>query len=1137
MESALNVQMVKLASRELVQHDTNAGAQYDVKSNTLSKKGAALKVNDLVLRKFDPTGKPSKQDWTWKVVALNLAEPLSPVKDLELGGEYAVWVISERQVHPFKLVGINIATQTYTFLPTKGDSNLVEISATVEHLPYVYPKGIKVHGECESLVFESVIRKGRAEHCRQTVSFAELEMKEKYQLDTGHCHVAEAIGKPTGSNVHFQMTNYEPYGVACLHGLKVSLGMHNFGTGRFHSGVWDDIRSHSEQNTRVIGDFTKIVNAPLITEGMYEFLTKDVNWKLHWEKLVADLGFGEELSNIHKLLSVFVQELRDMAPYERTHLQTRFFETGDNFYLGMEFTREYDEWKGRTVHALTAPIVSKHLTITDSAEKAKAVRSLRALTGALAQNIDRLWYDSCLEVIRSGDVYNPGGQGTIPRLYLIDALEDQPLGSLIVGEAFRTDPLHRYEVLVNDGLHGVCIVRDIEGHVSRMSKSTRVKRGSNLTRNPGGNAESKVSIATFPVAHYVNHRTMRLNNSKRGYVFAFLGDEQSTPHFMRYSGLTGGAINSMLLNNFLTDALSGVDFAARFKQYSATTNWSNGEVVTRGTGANYGEDGFLRPAFPYKEGIRFLHSKVIEYHETEQDLTQTNYGVGFSGEKGAKGSSGLSYDWSVKFAAALIPRGMEHNGAFVQAMLQQVQKAIVDYFVDLVALDTVIKVAPEALHARAAAMGEAATQRVAATAAVARVSAARATAAAATKDGGLQGNLFFDEPEAYWAAYLEGLSATPGDKERLEQNHAWVVRRVSVTIVHVVEFAKQLHDENQRISTQGVLQHKSSDCLIDSFAVEAQDFANSMAMSAALTATSVALSQISITGFSLGPWFSLVLGVFVPFIAVGTVANAARYKNRNEEWRVQYAEDKYAWILKGVYALMSPADRKALPVEQDPFLGVLRAKKARFVKSVKYYNYPEPTDFVAAVDELIAHMHETDAIKEFMHLLTTKFLPETYSTNGYLSEGLVGFYMACEELLRFTSDGKGRLLANSGAAASLFERYRLFKAPLEQSLERGVIKFGFLRERSITQNHFLVLFLYFWNLVWCVKTRRSGACCALPQNAKQARRDATACMYVKPLASTTKEVVAQMRNLQSQVCACWLGVGLGLGLESGLQVP
>ena len=117
-------------------------------------------------------------------------------------------------------------------------------------------------------------------------------------------------------------------------------------------------------------------------------------------------------------------------------------------------------------------------------------------------------------------------------------------------------------------------------------------------------------------------------------------------------------------------------------------------MVTRGTGANYGEDGFLRPAFPYKEGIRYLHSKVIEYDETDQDLSLTNYRVGFSGATGAKGSHDLSYDWSAKFAAALIPRGMEHNGAFIQAMLQQVQKAIVDYFVDLAALDTVVKVGP-----------------------------------------------------------------------------------------------------------------------------------------------------------------------------------------------------------------------------------------------------------------------------------------------------------------------------------------------------------------------------------------------------------------------------------------------------------
>lgn len=162
----------------------------------------------------------------------------------------------------------------------------------------------------------------------------------------------------------------------------------------------------------------------------------------------------------------------------------------------------------------------------------------------------------------------------------------------------------------------------------------------------------------------------------------------------------------------------------------------------------------------------------------------------------------LSYDWSVKFAAALVPRGMEHNGSFVQAMLQQVQRAIVEHFVDLVVLDTIIRVAPEELRARAAEMG---------------------AAAAATKDGGLQGNLFFDNPDSWWATYLETLGgASVEDKAHLEQNHVWVAKRVSATIVHVVEFAMQLHGENQRISTQGALQHKASDCLIDSFAVEAQ---------------------------------------------------------------------------------------------------------------------------------------------------------------------------------------------------------------------------------------------------------------------------------------------------------------------------
>ena len=60
--------------------------------------------------------------------------------------------------------------------------------------------------------------------------------------------------KPHGSKVHFQVTTCEPYGVCCLSGAKVSMGMHNFGERRWRNGIIDDIRSQTDQNTRIIGE-------------------------------------------------------------------------------------------------------------------------------------------------------------------------------------------------------------------------------------------------------------------------------------------------------------------------------------------------------------------------------------------------------------------------------------------------------------------------------------------------------------------------------------------------------------------------------------------------------------------------------------------------------------------------------------------------------------------------------------------------------------------------------------------------------------------------------------------------------------------------------------------------------------------
>lgn len=189
----------------------------------------------------------------------------------------------------------------------------------------------------------------------------------------------------------------------------------------------------------------------------------------------------------------------------------------------MEFPREYEDWKNKIVDH-----------ICSLAQDEPSTEKLDGLNGQLKHHLDRLWYEACLETIRTGDVYNPGARKRVPRLYLINSYRDVDLGDLPVGESFRLseNKEDRFEVLVKTSSE--VLVRNVKGTISRLNPSTLVRREGNLTRTPDGNAESKVSIATFPVSHYVNHRTMHRNTTHKDYTFAFIGDEQATPHFMRY---------------------------------------------------------------------------------------------------------------------------------------------------------------------------------------------------------------------------------------------------------------------------------------------------------------------------------------------------------------------------------------------------------------------------------------------------------------------------------------------------------------------------------------------------------------------------------------------------------------------------
>jgi hypothetical protein len=126
------------------------------------------------------------------------------------------------------------------------------------------------------------------------------------------------------------VTHEEPYIVCCIEGLKVAKQMHNFGEKRW-VGLEDDFRSVSDQNTRIVGDFTKSVALGAIVKKMHEKICGDTVWCGHFEQLPDRVD--ETLPSLHREMNEEVESLAK-TDFHRKRLQIRFFELGDNYYIG-----------------------------------------------------------------------------------------------------------------------------------------------------------------------------------------------------------------------------------------------------------------------------------------------------------------------------------------------------------------------------------------------------------------------------------------------------------------------------------------------------------------------------------------------------------------------------------------------------------------------------------------------------------------------------------------------------------------------------------------------------------------------------------------------------------------------------------
>lgn len=469
----------------------------------------------------------------------------------------------------------------------------------------------------------------------------------------------------------------------------------------------------------------------------------------------------------------------------------------------------------------------------------------------------------------------------------------------------------------------------------------------------------------------------------------------------------------MSFNSFLGKAVEGVDFDTRFREYSEETNWSNGEVVQRGTGSNYGQDGFLRPGFPYREGIDYLHSKVIEYRETGQNVDDI-----------------LSRDWKNKFAAALIPRGVEHNDVFTIALRNKWHDEVFKRFMEDIEKETFSDSAKEQIRA---------------------AGVSRSVGDLSIRD--------------FWSV----IDTIAESFDVLKEEHAFICKRVDMICDQLIEFAQGASSRDERVSSELKHQYKPVDSIVDDFAVEAQNFANSLVQSSAFGAGAIAINLLDTT---IGSVVAALVGALNIIIAFGTMTNISRYRNRNEEARLHFADNVLAEVEKSVFSLLPDEKKFEARLDANPYYRQLEKAATIMLDHMKYYDIANKDEFELEYNALKKARFSVAAVATFDSIVVKKFLPDTFHVNSYVQEQLVNIHRVCNEIMKFEKT------AHYGAeeAEKLYTNMIKFKPRLENSLQRGAIRWGFLKRRKFAHWDITICFRYFLGLFFRKNVVREVGC-------------------------------------------------------------
>lgn len=243
-------------------------------------------------------------------------------------------------------------------------------------------------------------------------------------------------------------------------------------------------------------------------------------------------------------------------------------------------------------------------------------------------------------------------------------------------------------------------------------------------------------------------------------------------------------------------------------------------------------------------------------------------------------------------------------------------------------------------------------------------------------------------------------------------------------------------------------------------------------MSAAFSSAALAFVLVDIRGDEatrLGLIWAAIIGGLNIALSFGTMTNVSRYKIRNEEARILFAEEKFLRVKKAVFSLMDRKDQDRVDIRVNPFAVDLDTSVKNFMLNAEYYDLEEPVELKEAYIKLRSTINDPEAIIEFKVQLTAYFIPELYHVNSYLQEDLVKIVHILEEMYQMiTRDGEKS--SGGDEARRLFDRLVSFSSGLEASLQRGPVRLGFLKHRHILNWDCSVVFKYFYSLLCCASS-------------------------------------------------------------------